>query len=114
MGVTIETSKGVMSAYLDGEIDHHTAKEIREQIDASVEQKNPNLLILDFRGVTFMDSSGIGLVMGRYRLLQITRAKLEIANVSTQTKKVMKLAGLEKLAVIRVKGSSDYESVQRD
>lgn len=110
MGVTIETSNGVMSAYLDGDIDHHTAKEIREEIDAGVAQKKPNLLILDFRGVTFMDSSGIGLVMGRYRLLQITKSKLEIANVAPQTKKVMKLAGLDKLAVIKVKGCTDHET----
>lgn len=110
MGVTIETSNGVMSAYLDGDIDHHTAKEIREQIDEAIAQKKPNLLILDFRGVAFMDSSGIGLVMGRYRLLQITHSKLEVANVSAQTKKVMKLAGLDKLAVIKVKGCSDNET----
>lgn len=110
MAVTIETSGGVMSAYLEGDIDHHTAKEIRDEIDHNVQKVKPNLLILDFRGVSFMDSSGIGLVMGRYRLLQITKAKLEIANVSPQTKKVMKLAGLDKLAVIKVKGCTDNET----
>lgn len=110
MGVSIEFSNEVMSAYLDGDIDHHTAKEIRETIDEVVQKKKPHLLILDFRNVSFMDSSGIGLVMGRYRLLQITKSKLEIANVSQQTRKVMKLAGLDKLAVIKVKGNTNNET----
>lgn len=112
MGVNIEYSNEVMSAYLDGDIDHHSAKEIRETIDEGVQKKKPHLLILDFRNVSFMDSSGIGLVMGRYRLLQITRSRLEIANVSQQTKKVMKLAGLDKLAIIKVKGNTNNESNQ--
>lgn len=112
MGVSIEFSNEVMSAYLDGDIDHHTAKEIRETIDEVVQKKKPHLLILDFRNVSFMDSSGIGLVMGRYRLLQITKSKLEIANVSQQTRKVMKLAGLDKLAVIKVKGNTNNETNQ--
>lgn len=112
MGVSIEVSNGVMSAYIYGDIDHHTAKIIREEIDGEVIRKKPSLLILDFANVTFMDSSGIGLVMGRYRLLQITHSRLQIVNVSPQTKKVMHLAGLDKLASIKVKGNREYESVK--
>ncbi|MCC8022545.1 MAG: anti-sigma factor antagonist [Clostridiales bacterium] len=112
MSVRIEHSKDVMSAYLDGDIDHHSAKAIRETIDEAIQRKKPKLLILDFRNVAFMDSSGIGLVMGRYRLLQVTRSRLEIMNVSPQTKKVMKLAGLDKLAPIKVKGCEQDESKQ--
>ncbi|MCH5321609.1 MAG: anti-sigma factor antagonist [Eubacterium sp.] len=103
MNVTIEASGSIVIAYLIGEIDHHTAGEVREKIDSIIKFKKPNHLILDFRNVTFMDSSGIGLVMGRYRLLQsvIPSADMEIKNVTPQTKKIMELAGLGRIAVIK-------------
>ena len=69
MNLTLENSGSLLIAYLAGEIDHHSAAELRSQIDAGIQDKQPTHLILDFKNVTFMDSSGIGLVMGRYRLM---------------------------------------------
>lgn len=70
----------------------------------------PNHLILDFKNVSFMDSSGIGLVMGRYRLMQNHRGSVEIRNVTPQTKKIMELAGLGRIAVINeIKSSKNKE-----
>lgn len=91
----------MLTAYLDGEIDHHNAKNLRTRIDDAVNRQRPQTLVLDFRGVSFMDSSGIGLVMGRYRQMQqIKNGRLQIAGVSQQTAKVMRLAGLDRLAKI--------------
>lgn len=103
MNVTIEASGNVVIAYLIGEIDHHTATAVREKIDNTLAFKKPTHLIIDFRNVTFMDSSGIGLVMGRYRLIQSLHpaATLEIKNVTAQTKKIMELAGLGRIAIIK-------------
>lgn len=101
MNVTIESSGNLVIAYLYGEIDHHTAIGIRDKIDNALSFLKPQHLILDFKNVSFMDSSGIGLVMGRYRLLQNFRATLEIRNVTLQTKKIMELAGLGSIAVIK-------------
>ena len=98
MPVKITVSGEVVTAFLDGEIDHHTASVIRNEIDAAVEKNIPTLLVLDFRDVTFMHSSGIGLVMGRYKLLKPTGAALHVTNTSPQIGKVMKLAGLDRLA----------------
>lgn len=98
MPVKITVSGEVVTAFLDGEIDHHTASVIRNEIDASVEKNMPTLLVLDFRDVSFMDSSGIGLVMGRYKLLKPIGASLHVTNTSPQIGKVMKLAGLDRLA----------------
>lgn len=89
-----------MTAYLTGEIDHHCARGIREEIDETAQRVHPGELVLDFRDVTFMDSSGIGLVMGRYSLMQELGGVLRVSNLSSQIKKVMKLAGLDRLAVI--------------
>ncbi len=103
MNVTIESSGRIIVAYLIGEIDHHTAADVRRRIDDALSVKKPNELILDFKNVSFMDSSGIGLVMGRYRLLKTIdpTATVLVKNVSTQTKKIMELAGLGRIAMIK-------------
>ena len=98
MPVSIENQDGIITAFIMGDIDHHSAKEIRETIDFSLESSLPEILVLDFKDVTFMDSSGIGLVMGRYKLMQSMDGELRIQNVSSHMKKVMRLAGLDKLA----------------
>lgn len=103
MSVRINATGEVVTAYLDGEIDHHTARNIREEIDAAVELNMPSLLILDFSEVSFMDSSGIGLVMGRYRNLIKSGAELHITGTPPNIYKVMRLAGLEKLAKLTQK-----------
>jgi stage II sporulation protein AA (anti-sigma F factor antagonist) len=98
MSVKITVSGEVVTAYLDGEIDHHSASVMRNEIDAAVEKNIPTMLVLDFRDVSFMDSSGIGLVMGRYKVLKPLGAELHVTNTSPQIGKVMKLAGLDRLA----------------
>lgn len=98
MAVKIQLNGEIVTAFLDGEIDHHSASVLRNEIDAAVEKNMPQMLILDFRDVTFMDSSGIGLVMGRYKLLKPMGGELHITNTSPQIYKVMKLAGLDRLA----------------
>lgn len=101
MNVTLESSGSLLIAYLFGEIDHHTAAALRAQIDAAIQAKQPSHLILDFKNVSFMDSSGIGLVMGRYRLMQSCHGTVEIKNVSMRMKKIMELAGLGSIATIK-------------
>ena len=98
MPVKIEIHDEVVTACLLGDIDHHTAKEMREEIDAAVQRSQPNVLELNFKGVTFMDSSGIGLVMGRYRLMQTMEGEVRITEAPSHIVKVMKLAGMDKLA----------------
>ena len=100
MAVEINVKGEVLTAYLKGELDHHTAAEMRTEIDSAIELNMPELLVLDFSGISFMDSSGIGLVMGRYRILSRRGAKLHISGASPQIYKVMKLAGLERLATL--------------
>ena len=103
MSVEINVTGEVVTARLFGEIDHHSAREIREAIDNSVELNMPTLLILDFTGVSFMDSSGIGLVMGRYRNLSKLGASLHIVGATPNINKMLRLAGIEKLAKLEGK-----------
>lgn len=89
-----------MTALLKGEIDHHTAGKIREKIDAAVIKHQVRRLNLDFSGVSFMDSSGIGLIMGRFRLMQSRGGELRVVKVPPRLKKLMLMAGLSQLRVI--------------
>ena len=90
-----------LTAFLSGELDHHRAKEIREAIDFAVREQYPPVVVLDFKQVSFMDSSGIGLIMGRSRLLSEYGGTLEIHNPPPHIRKVMRISGADRLAVIR-------------
>lgn len=100
MSLKLESNENGMTAFLDGELDHHSTKSMREEIDESIERVKPKELTLDFKDVTFMDSSGIGLVMGRYRAMQLIDGRLNVKNASIHIRKVMRLAGLDRLANI--------------
>ncbi len=97
----IDVDGDQLIVYLEGEIDHHRAGLLREEIDEAIDIHRPLLLTLDFGGVTFMDSSGIGLVMGRWRLLNEYGGICELDHIPPHLRKVMRLAGLEKLANFR-------------
>lgn len=100
MDCEITMTADTLIALLDGEIDHHTAKGVREKIDNEIENSSPKTLVLDFSDVTFMDSSGIGLIMGRYKLMKASGGVITIKNPSPNTLRVLKLAGMDRLAKI--------------
>ena len=99
--VDITYADGAVHARLSGEIDHHIAPSIRAEIDARCESSRPARLILDFKRVGFMDSSGIGLVMGRYRMISLLGGRLEVVNIPPALKKIFVLSGLERLGVMK-------------
>lgn len=99
--VELKAEQQKLTVCLEGELDHHRVREIREAIDHAVREQLPAVLVLDFRRVTFMDSSGIGLIMGRWHITEEYGGVLEIHNPSPQIRKVMRLSGADRLAVIR-------------
>lgn len=100
MGISIKEDGGRITAALSGEIDHHNAPMLRSEIDNAVERLRPEELILDFAEVSFMDSSGIGLVIGRCKLMKNIGGRVTVTNTESSIKKVMKLAGLDMLTTI--------------
>lgn len=82
---------------LSGEIDHHTSVEIRETIDREFQKRRAKNILFDFDEVMFMDSSGIGMLMGRYRNVAITGGQVGLLNVSGNIDKVLALSGIYKL-----------------
>ena len=107
MGVEIISNPLSVSALLSGEIDHHTAAAMRADIDAAAAAQQPKILRLDFADVTFMDSSAVGLVMGRYRLLQGWQGKLEVTNLSERNYKMMRLPGMQALCTLSQKRNKE-------
>lgn len=110
MPVTVKNKNDVVTALISGDVDHHTAPSIREIIDdAIIVNENAGKVILDFNDVTFMDSSGVGLVMGRYRLASSNNKTLSVTNLSPRDYKIFKMSGLEKIADISMKPTGKTE-----
>ncbi|MGN0551269.1 MAG: anti-sigma factor antagonist [Acutalibacteraceae bacterium] len=103
MNVQISCENGEMTAFLSGEIDHHTAREIRKDIDSKAESMHPALLKLDFGSVQFMDSSAIGLIMGRYRLMRLLGGYVKVVNVPRHLQRLIELSGVGALGVLEYK-----------
>ena len=82
---------------LKGEIDHHTCVAIRQTIDKTYQKKRAKNLLFDFEEVTFMDSSGIGMLMGRYRLVAIGGGRTGLYNVPKDIERILKMANIYKL-----------------
>ena len=104
MSVEIRAHGETVTAYLSGELDHHTAGEMREQIDSTAKKVRPQKLILDFKEVPFMDSSGIGLILGRVRTAALWGGHVTVRGLSPQLKKMAELSGVSALAVLEDAG----------
>ena len=79
------------------EIDHHVAEKIRRKVDNEITRYMPRKTIFDFNRVTFMDSAGIGMIIGRYKMMKLIGGSLEIENVNESTKKILEMSGILKI-----------------
>jgi len=107
MPVQLHYEKCRLTAALSGEIDHHSAGALRGEIDQALMRLRPPTLALDFDEVTFMDSSAVGLVMGRYKLLSSFGGGMEVVNLSPVAYRMMQLSGLQALAKLRPKDEKE-------
>ena len=98
---TLSDNNKTLTVYLTGEIDHHTARAIREETDALLLGRLPKTLTLDFSGVTFMDSSGVGLVMGRYKTARSLGGAVAVQGLKPRDRRMLELSGLTKLVEFR-------------
>jgi len=109
MPVQLHYEKCRLTAALSGEIDHHSAAALRGRIDQALMKLHPPTLTLDFDEVTFMDSSAVGLVMGRYKSLSAYGGALEVVNLSPVAYRMMQLSGLQSLAKLKPKDDTEKE-----
>lgn len=113
MNVELVTRNRITVAGINGDLDHHTAKNMRCEIDREIKEHNSRLLILDFSKVAFMDSSGIGLIMGRYKLMEELGGEVIVARPPVYIRKVLNLAGINRLTKI-VSDYSDYINNEKE
>ena len=82
---------------LVGEIDHHTAIELRKESDAIINRVKPKKVALNLEGIGFMDSSGLGFIIGRMALVNKLGGELVLKKPNKSVKKICRLAGLERM-----------------
>ena len=101
MQLTSFLEDGRLTVVLDGEIDHHKAKNYIQSIQSKIEIYTPNICVLDFQDVSFMDSSGIAVVINALRSMAKIEGKLLLSGLGKQPMKVFRTSGIDKLVEIK-------------
>jgi stage II sporulation protein AA (anti-sigma F factor antagonist) len=83
--------------HFNGELDHHSAEYVRQKIDNEIIKSTTKNIIFDFSNLSFMDSSGIGVIMGRYKNIQKLNGKAVVININEQVRRVFELSGMMKI-----------------
>ena len=94
MDTNLIYSDHVLTVELCGEVDHHISSGIREQIDYMLEECNVKTIVFDFSRVTFMDSSGIGIVLGRYNKMAVSGGQVIIRNDRGLVRQILEMSGI--------------------
>lgn len=96
----------ILKVTLVGEIDHHSAGGMREEIDRNIYFYRPKKLVMDLSMIGFMDSSGLGLILGRYTKIKDLGGEMTIENPSEEILKILTLAGADKLFGLKAHGKN--------
>ena len=83
-----------LTVQLNGELDHHSAERTRVVMDTMLHDVSVRELMIDLSGVTFMDSAGLGVILGRYRIIQLRGGRIMIKGASSQVDRIFEMSGL--------------------
>jgi len=97
MGIQLNIEGRVLIASLTGELDHHQAERLRPQIDSAYENSVCKHLVLDMSEISFMDSSGIGMIIGRYKNTEKRGGQLVLASMDERVSRLFEVSGLAKI-----------------
>ena len=97
MAVTCAVEGRALRLYISGEVDHHGAREILRELDRQIDQALPLRLTVDLSGVSFMDSSGIAVLLRAYRRMGELGGSMVVTGIPPQPEKVLRAAGLDKI-----------------
>lgn len=112
--ILCEKKADKLTIRIPGEIDHHSAKPLREEIDRAIFYHRPQTLVLSLSEVSFMDSSGLGLILGRLTRIKELGGELVIADPNLQVMKILRLAGLERKIRIERSERKTTDETQRN
>ena len=97
MKIQYDPNEKVLLLQITEEIDHHTTEKIRREADDEIARFMPRKIIFDFSNVTFMDSAGIGMLIGRYKMMKLIGGSLEVVNISKTVKRILEMSGINKI-----------------
>lgn len=101
MNIKYEQKDKQLLIEITEEIDHHIAEKVRRKVDNEITRYMPRKTIFDFSRVTFMDSAGIGMVIGRYKMMKLIGGELEIINANRTVKKILEMSGILKIIPVK-------------
>lgn len=97
MNVNFSVRGNTLVAFVSGELDQHNASQLREQIDLRITHTNVKKLVFDFSGLDFMDSSGIGVIIGRYKLMRALNGTVSVVCKKRSVEKILELSGIRRI-----------------
>jgi len=95
-----DRQRDTVTAFITGELDQCSAQAIRRDLDRLIKDPTVRRLVLDFKGMPFMDSSGIGVILGRYRIMRERGGSVAVTNMNDHVKKVFCLSGMSQVIQI--------------
>ena len=101
MKITYNEKDKLLLMQITEEIDHYTSEKIRTRADFEIQKYIPKELVMDFENVNFMDSAGIGMVLGRYKMITMFGGTMNMINVKPNVKKVFEMSGITKIIPIK-------------
>lgn len=100
MNVKYNQKDKLLSLELTEEIDHHSAENIRRKVENEITRHMPRKIIFDFNKVNFMDSAGIGMIVGRYKTMKMIGGDIELKNVKPSVHKIFEMSGITRIIPI--------------
>ncbi|WP_409289073.1 anti-sigma F factor antagonist [Peribacillus sp. SCS-26] len=108
--MNLEIKDEILCIRLSGELDHHSAEELREKASAVIVEKNIKHIIMNLEELSFMDSSGLGVVMGRYKQIKQKQGEMIVCAISPPVKRLFEMSGLFKIIKLEL---SEENALQR-
>lgn len=101
MSFILSNEKNLLTVKITGDIDHHASKELRCVLDREIDISKPKELIFDLTECEFMDSSGLGLILGRLRKCNECGCEFKLVNPGAKTQRILRMAGVDKILNIQ-------------
>lgn len=97
LSIELEVIHDILLVRLSGELDHHTAEELRNQITSKMENQKIVHIVLNLENLSFMDSSGLGVILGRYKQIKSNGGEMVVCSISPSIKRLFEMSGLFKI-----------------
>lgn len=106
LNIHLEVKNDVLCIRLDGELDHHTAESLRTQASAAIEKYSIRHIVLNLENLSFMDSSGLGVILGRYKQIKQVHGEMVVCAITPPIQRLFDMSGLFK--IIRLEPTEEY------